>query len=308
MTKSTVSSIATGGGGDFFEQQVAAYALGLLLVRAIPPILTDCFVVEVHLQSSHKGWYTDDILIACEGDSGKCRQLGLQVRRSFKITKSDEDSRSAIIGMWNDFRSNKNFDIEVDQLAIVVLQGTRVLMHDFKSLLDCARASSNTEDFHSRISLDGYLSKKAREQYDVIRTILTENENTPPEDETLWRFLRSINVLCRDFNGTTGQANSEILNLLAYTTKNEDESNEIAHNSWAKLLECAGAGRPAGKSFAYEDLPSSLRKQHAQINHNDYDDLRILIEHGQTVRASVRKSIWEDYHIDRSTQSQVTDG
>ena len=48
------SPIATGGGGEHFEQHVAAFSLGLLLVRAVPPILTDTSVVEVHLQTQHK--------------------------------------------------------------------------------------------------------------------------------------------------------------------------------------------------------------------------------------------------------------
>jgi hypothetical protein len=33
---------ATGGAGTFFEQHVNAAFLTLLLVRGIPPILTDC--------------------------------------------------------------------------------------------------------------------------------------------------------------------------------------------------------------------------------------------------------------------------
>ena len=304
MGKSGVSSIATGGGGDLFEQQVAAYALGLLLLREIPPILTDCFVVEIHLQSSLKGWHTDDILIVCEGDRGQRRQLGLQVRRSFSVTNSDKESCSAIIGMWNDFWSNENFNRNADQLAIVVLQGTSVLMRDFNSLLDCARASRNIEDFHLRTSLNGHLSKKAKKQFDVIRTILTENENTVLNDETLWQFLRSINVLYRDFSATTAQAKADILTRLSSTSKDRDESNKIAQNSWRELLECAGEGRPVAKSFTYEDLPLSLRKQHAQVKHNDHNDLRILINHGQTVRATVRRTIWKDYHIDRTTQLQ----
>ena len=45
------SPAATGGAGTFFEQHVDAYWLGLLLVRAIPPILIDSTVVEVHFQA-----------------------------------------------------------------------------------------------------------------------------------------------------------------------------------------------------------------------------------------------------------------
>ncbi|HWP43160.1 MAG TPA: hypothetical protein VNO14_08005, partial [Blastocatellia bacterium] len=61
--ESISSPTATGGGGVFFEQHVNALFLALLLVRGIPPILRDCQVEEVHFQTEHLGWKTDDLLI-----------------------------------------------------------------------------------------------------------------------------------------------------------------------------------------------------------------------------------------------------
>jgi len=57
----------------FFEQHVAAYWLAQLLVRSVPPILIDTAVAEVHFQTEHLGWQTDDFLIVCErlGASGR---------------------------------------------------------------------------------------------------------------------------------------------------------------------------------------------------------------------------------------------
>src|SRR5438309_9423465 len=54
----TSSPASTGGAGTAFEQHVDAYWLAQLLVRGIPPILHDCAVVEVHLQTAHLGWQT----------------------------------------------------------------------------------------------------------------------------------------------------------------------------------------------------------------------------------------------------------
>jgi hypothetical protein len=50
--QSVSSPIATGGGGNFFEQHVDALFLALLLVRGIPPIMLDCQIEEVHLQTA----------------------------------------------------------------------------------------------------------------------------------------------------------------------------------------------------------------------------------------------------------------
>ena len=86
--ESVPPSVSTGGGGDQFEQHVAALALGLLLVRGMPPVLTDTSVVEVHFQTRHRGWRTDDLLVVGERSDGSRRRLALQVKRSFRISAS----------------------------------------------------------------------------------------------------------------------------------------------------------------------------------------------------------------------------
>ena len=63
--KRVSSPISTGGEGVYFEQHVAAYWLAQLLVRSIPPILTDTGVTEVHFQTEHLGFNTDDFLVVC---------------------------------------------------------------------------------------------------------------------------------------------------------------------------------------------------------------------------------------------------
>ena len=84
MSERRVSSPAsTGGAGPFFEQHVAAYWLAQLLVQGIPPILLDCHVTEVHLQTGRLGWHTDDFLIVGQKGAGTLRKLAGQVKRTF---------------------------------------------------------------------------------------------------------------------------------------------------------------------------------------------------------------------------------
>ena len=75
------SPAATGGAGNFFEQHVDAYWLGLLLVRGIPPIFRDCILEEVHLQTRHLGWQTDDFLVVGKNESGQQQKLAGQVKK-----------------------------------------------------------------------------------------------------------------------------------------------------------------------------------------------------------------------------------
>jgi len=92
LSERRVSSPAsTGGVGTTFEQHVDAYWLAQLLVQGIPPILLDCSVVEVHMQTGHRGWHTDDFLIVGQTGAGTLRKLAGQVKRTFTVSAADEE-------------------------------------------------------------------------------------------------------------------------------------------------------------------------------------------------------------------------
>ena len=296
----TPSPAATGGGGEQFEQHVAGLALGLLLVRGMPPVLTDTSVVEVHLQTGHCGWATDDVLVVGERSDGSRRQLAVQAKRSFRVSASDDDCRKTIKAMWNDFGAER-FDASRDQLAVATLHGTSVLLRDFVSLLECARASINAEDFGRRLSVEGLLSTKAKEQNRAIRQILAKEEVDPPDDDVYWRFLRTINILSFDLNTPTSQTEAWLLTLLQGCTADGSQNNNAgARGAWAMLLASAGAGKPAAKSYARENLPAELRRRYAPVSSMDRDGLQVLVEHGQTVRTGIRSTIADGYAIERS--------
>ena len=297
------SPVSTGGGGDQFEQHVAALALGLLLVRGIPPILTDSSVVEVHLQTRHRGWHTDDVLIIGEGSDGSHRQLALQVKRNFRVSASDEECCATILGMWNDFLADR-FDESQDQLAVVTLHGTSVLLSDFAALLQCARASVDAQDFGRRLSLDGFLSKQAKRHNRNLRQILTDGGVESLDDDSYWHFMRGVNVLSFDLNTPTSQTEAWVLSLLAACTAGGSGSSEAAIATWEALLKCAGAGRPLAGTYRRESLPAELRQRHTPISGTDRSGLTALVEHGQTVRDGIRSTISDGYAIERSAQVQ----
>ena len=295
------SPIATGGGGDQFEQHVAAFMLGLLLVRATPPILIDTSVLEVHLQTGHLGFRTDDILLVGKTSDGRCRRLAVQVKRTFTVSASNDDSRETIQRMWDDFRAGDRFAIPTDQLAIVTLHGTFALLRDFNSLLHCARATTDSGDFSRRVSLDGYISKRAKDQSRAVQTILAEHVGEPVDADDYWRFLRTVNVLSFDLNTPTSQTEASILSLLSQFSVDSASPLVAATNTWTKLLECAGKGRPIAKSYERKDLPAELLNRHTSVSTTDGHGLLALFEHGRTVRNCIRSTIGDDYTIDRSS-------
>src|SRR4051812_35652657 len=99
------STIATGGSGTFFEQHVNASFLALLLVRAMPPVLTDCSLDEVWFQTEHLGWKTDDVLLVGHAADGTKRRYAGQVKRALTVSNTDEACVKTFAGFWTDFNN-----------------------------------------------------------------------------------------------------------------------------------------------------------------------------------------------------------
>ena len=301
--KTVASPAATGGAGEQFEQHVAALALGLLLVRGTPPVLIDTSVVEVHLQTGHLGWATDDLLVVGErSDGSRCRLL-LQAKRSFTVSASDDDCRKTIQGMWNDFHADR-FDESKDQMAVATLHGTSALLRDFGSLLACARAPTDAANFRHRLSLDGFISTKAKEQNKAIHQILAEEGGKPPDSDVYWRFLRAVNVLSFDLNTPTSQMEAWMLSLLQGCTADGNGNIAGARGAWTTLLASAGEGKPTARSYTRGDLPTELQRRFRPVSAVDRNGLNTLVEHGQTVRNSICSTIGDGYAIDRSDHVQ----
>jgi len=296
------SPAATGDAGGHFEQHVDAFSLSLLLVGATPPILTNTSVVEVCLQTEHLGWQTDDLLIVGETGTGVLRKLAVQVKRSFTVSASSEDCRKTFKGFWDDFQARDRFNESEDRLAVFTQQGTSTLLHSFNSLLECARASVDADDFHHRVGLEGYVSKKAKQQNEAIKAILTEHIGAPPCDDDYWRFLRVVNVVSYDLNTSSAQTEAIVLSLLAHVTTGVPDAVAAAKATWTTLLECVGHGRPAAATYRRESLPAETVGRHTTIPTADAQGLQALVDHGQTVRDSIRSTIGNSYEIDRSVE------
>ena len=59
---------------------------------------------------------------------------------------------------------------------LITVRGTQTLSNGFGGLLDCARNSSDEEDFNNQIALPGYLTQKARDYSGVIKSIIEQLE------------------------------------------------------------------------------------------------------------------------------------
>lgn len=292
------SPASTGGAGTFFEQHVVAYWLAQLLVRHIPPILLDCLVVEVHLQTERLGWHTDDFLIVGQTGSGERRKLAGQVKRTFTVSAADAECKKALQDFWRDFQNRELFSPDTDCFALVAQRGTNALLEHFSGLLDCARASRDASDFEHRLATPGFVSKKATQYCEEIQKIIGEVEGRSLSAAELWPFLRVLHVLSLDLCTDTRQTEANIKYLLAYTAS-EHDALEAAEATWNALLQEASRGISSARSFRYEDLPENLRQRHSPIGVNEHRALQALKEHSALILDGIRSTIGKDLHLGR---------
>ena len=249
-----------------FEQHVDALFLALLLVRGIPPVLKDCQVDEVNLQTEHLGWRTDDVLIVGTRTGSEPRKLAIQVKLQFTVSDKNDDCRKAMGDYWADFKNSELFNPEHDRLALVVQRASKGLLDSFTGLLDCARASADAADFAQRISTAGYLSTTSRRYAVEIKSIIDEIEGSPVPDDDFWRFLSILHVVAYDLNTAAAVSESSIKTLLAMTTH---ESNPVAtaESTWGQLLEIVSRGMPSAETFKRGDLPDDLVSRHEPLGY-----------------------------------------
>lgn len=297
--KESVSSpVATGSGGTFFEQHVDALFLALLLVRAPLPVLKDCLIEEVQLQTEHLGWKTDDVLVVGVRADGFRRRLALQVKRQFTVSDKDDECRKTFSDFWGDFNAAERFNRELDRFGLVTLRGTNVLLEGFNGLLECARSSSNGAEFARRIALEGFLSKTARGYATAIRSIIEEVEGTAVSDDEFRAFLASVHLLPFDLNSDTAQQEAWIKCLLAQATS-ESDAQAAAAETWRQLLEVVGAGMPRAVGYRYEDLPGDLRARHDPVAPMAGRAFQALKAHSETTLNGIRGAIAGTKAIDR---------
>ena len=291
------SPAATGGAGTIFEQHVDAYWLALLLVRGIPPILLDCTVDEVCLQTEHLGWHTDDFLVVGQNGSDQHRRLAGQVKRNFTVSAADDECKKAVQDFWKDFKNPEQFSQTLDRFALVTLRGTNTLLEHFSGLLDCARASRDGDDFEHRLATPGFINKKAVHYCGEIRKIIGETEERDFSVAEAWSFLRVLHVLSLDLNSATGQTEAGIKTLLAHTT-NEQDAVGAAEASWNALLHEVGEGMPKARSYRLSDLPEELQQRHTPLGRIEQQVLRALSDHSALILDGIHSKIGS-LHLER---------
>ena len=293
------SPISTSGAGYTYEHHVGAMFLSLLLIRGLPAVFKDCQVGEVSFQTEHLGWKTDDLLVSCLSGENERRQLAVQSKRTFTVSANDSECTKTIAAFWEDFKAKDRFDSARDALLLVTLQGTQTLLKGLGGLLECARNSSNEDDFANRLTLPGHLSQKAKDYSSVIRSIV---ESADPgyalSDEEFWRFLKVIHILPLDFTTSTSQQEAWIKQALALTSTTENAMS-TAELTWLELLKTAAESAAGARTWEYADLSEAMRERHKPIE-APKGKLQKLLDRSEITRQAIRTTIGGKVSLSRS--------
>ncbi|MFP5277364.1 MAG: AAA family ATPase [Acidobacteriota bacterium] len=302
-TELVSSPASTGGAGNVFEHAVGAYLLSQLLVGATPPVLIDCTVVEVSFQNEYRGWKTDDFLLVGKTTSGVRRKLAGQVKRHFTVSSIDADFKKSILDFWSDLQNSAIFASEHDRLAFVVQYGTNTLLRHFGSLLDCARASRDAEDFEKRLSTPGLLNSKAIDYCDEVVTILKEAGNANLTRADAFPLLKVLHILTLDLATATRQTEASIKSILSFTATTDPKADTAAH-TWNGLIVLAAEGATEAKEFRKDDLPIEMVQQHSTCNAEE-PIIVALRDHSSVITRGIRPTIGCDLHLERASLVQA---
>jgi ABC-type iron transport system FetAB ATPase subunit len=296
------SPASTGGAGNVFEQAVGAYLLSQLLVGATPPVLIDCTVVEIAFQTEYRGWKTDDFLVSAQTASGATRRLAGQVKRSFTVSSIDAEFKNSIVDFWSDLHNPAIFSPEHDRFAFVVQLGTNTLIRHFGSLLDCARASSDAQDFEKRLAITGLLSSTAIRYCDEVVTIVKEAVNAEVTRSEVFPLLKVLHILSLDLATSTRQAEALMKSLLAFTATTQ-QRDDSASRTWNELIVLSAEGAAGAKAFRRDDLPVQMVQRHSNCG-AEQPMIVALREHSSVIMRGIRSTIGRSLHLPRASLVQ----
>lgn len=246
---------STGGGGDVYQSNVGAYYLACLLVRGAARGLSGCVIEEVKLQRRFEDNLLDDIIVIGKSDSGRCK-LCLQVKHHVTISQKDDVFERTILECYDTFEK-ADFQRDRDNFGLAVGITSADLNAHYQVVLTWALEQSSDSDFFALLQSEKASSKQKRNFVELVREKINQGRGStsgPIDNNSLWRFFRSLVILHFDFGIKGSRDYAYIVDQLRYVTH---PGGQNASKLFSKLDEYAKNAAPNAGSF---DLFSLLQR------------------------------------------------
>lgn len=249
---------ATGNAGPQFEATVGAFYLLSLLSGSEPRGLPGATIRTVEFQRRGSGHPLDDVIIQAVNADGSAAVLEIQAKRTLKFTASDAEFRDVVAQMWEATQKPEYPTIRYELAVAIARTSTRV-EHACQEVLQWARQLPDALSFAEHIERERFASNDMRDFVKVFRANLAL-AGGPTDYETVWRLLRSFQILAFDFE-SPGSDYEHRARERARLVLIPDQV-ERAAALWPVLIHHAGVCARAGGALDRPALVTPLEKQY----------------------------------------------
>ncbi len=286
-----------GGGGTNFEQYVQAAFLTTMVVGGNAPCIPQNEIDEITLQSSNRGWETDDLLVITKSAFGT-HNLLVQAKHTIVFSEDNEVFRNVILAFWKDF-NNTAFNKTNDRLIIIKDRLNNIEKNHIKGILNYAKTHSSEKDFLSEVNrIDA-----KKERLDIFRKVLQiANNNNVVNDKDLWQFLKSLDVLGYDFLNEGSVDETYLINLIKLSKSIDSKIGE--KDIWNSIITVVTKYNPAGGSLTKETIKEKEFYKHFDISrlNSTYKSVEKLLKDSEAILKPIKNKIGKstnEFHISR---------
>ena len=270
MISELSNPFSTGGGGPFFEAQVQASFVVLLLAKGFVPCMPPNWPIKkIMLQGKYAGYNTDDLIVFVEKPSGnEERKILGQIKHSISITQKNKLFGEVIEDAWRDFNDTHLFSMNKDSIALITGPLSATDINDTRTILEWARSSENASNFFYKMKQGKFSSDKKRNKLQAFRTHLNKaNEGQPISDDDLFEFMKHFHLLGYDLDIEAGVTTALLHSLIG------QYAPERASDLWARIVyEVQSVNKNAGvitRDLLPEDLQSAFEHRPYEVMPED---------------------------------------
>ena len=288
-----------GGGGTNFEQYVQSAFVVMLAVKGNAPCLPQNEVLEVALQTTNRGWETDDLLVIAKSNQGT-HQILIQAKHNLTFSEKDKIFNEVMVAFWKDYNNTK-FSKTNDRLVIAKSRLNNLDKNHVKGVLDFAKSHATAVDFVSEVNR----IKEKKERLELFRTVLkTANNDVALSDDEIWNFLKKLDILGYDFLGNGSIDETYILNLIKTSRAATSTANEA--DIWNNILAFVTKLNPNGGSVTIESIKAESFYSHFDVAKltGFYNSIKKLKDDSSIILSPLKNTIGEigsELHLDRTS-------
>lgn len=236
-----------GGGGTNFEQYVQSAFVTNLIIKGNAPCIPSNEIKEVALQVTRRGWETDDLMVIAESAVGK-HQLLMQCKHTLTFSEKDDTFREVIAAFWKDF-NKPGFNKVNDRLIFVKQRLNNLEKNHIKGVLNFAKTHHNYIDFLREVKR----IKEKNDRLELFAAVLKEaNNDVSVGHQTIWEFLKVLDVLGYDFGDQGSVDETYLLNLIKLAKSSHATATD--REIWASVIDLVTRLNPNGGSITYDSL------------------------------------------------------